>query len=145
MIELNKVENSELLKVKGLQDVFPFAARYISSPEYQQQKYEWYYITDNGFNTPEERSTWIGLICVTDDKYIYGDNLHLSVLEVATPIRGLSIGTRIVDRLIDIARENEYKILTLHMKEDSLIGFYSRFGFKKMIAKGGVELYALEV
>ena len=68
MLNLTQVKATELKNVSGLQEVFPFSYKYLCNPEYLQEKYEWYYITDDQFNDPEERETWLALICVTEDK-----------------------------------------------------------------------------
>lgn len=149
MIELNHIKTEDLLKISGLESIFPFSMIYLNELEFRMPKYEWFYITDSGFNTPEERATWIGLICVTEDKYIYGENLHLSVLEVAKPLRGLTIGTKIVNKLIDVSRENLYTTLSLCVKNDKddrddLIRFYKRFGFQEQNVQGQ-EVFVLDV
>lgn len=145
MIQLNIINAEELKNSDEVKSVFPFSCKYLENPEYCQKKYEWYYITDNFFNDPAEREAWLGLICVTEDKFIYGDNLHLSVIEVAEPIRGLSVGTKIIDRLIDVARQNEYTTLTLHCKNDDLLGFYNRFGFEEVRNDGGMSFHQLKL
>lgn len=145
MLNLTQVNPLELKSVNGLQDVFPFSVMYLNDTEFVQDKYEWYYVTDDQFNDPEERETWLALICVTEDKYIYGDNLHLSVIEVASPIRGMCVGTRVINRLIEIALANNYTTLTLHIKDPNLTSFYERFGFREVQNLGGVVFHQLDL
>lgn len=145
MLNLTQVKAEELKNVSGLQDVFPFSYKYLCNPEYLQEKYEWYYITDDQFNDPEERETWLALICVTEDKYIYGDNLHLSVIEVASPIRGMCVGTRVINKLMEIALDNNYTTLTLHVKDPALTSFYERFGFREVQNLGGMVFHQLDL
>lgn len=145
MLNLTQVNAKELKNVSGISEVFPFSYQYLCNPEYCQEKYEWYYITDDQFNTQEERETWLALICVTEDKLIYGDNLHLSVIEVALPIQGMQVGTRVVNKLIEIALQNNYKTLTLHAKSERLKGFYERFGFEEVRNDGGLTFHQLNL
>lgn len=145
MLNLTQVKAEELKNVSGLQDVFPFSYKYLCNPEYLQEKYEWYYITDDQFNDPEERETWLALISVTEDKYIYGDNLHLSVIEVASPIRGMRVGTRVINKLMEIALDNNYTTLTLHIKDPALTSFYERFGFREVQNLGGMVFHQLDL
>lgn len=145
MINLTQINPKELKTVSGLSEVFPFSLQYLSKPEYVQDKYEWYYITDDQFNDPEERETWLALICVTEDKYIYGDNLHLSVIEVASPIQGMNVGTRVINKLIEVALQNNYTTLTLHIKNPELTSFYERFGFEEVRNDGGMVFHQLKL
>lgn len=145
MLNLTQVKPLELKNVSGLEEVFPFSYKYLCNIEYLQDKYEWYYVTDDQFNDPEERETWLALICVTEDKYIHGDNLHLSVIEVASPIQGMRVGTRVINRLMEVALDNNYTTLTLHVKNPDLAPFYERFGFKEVQNLGGVNFHQLDL
>lgn len=145
MLKLNKISPIELRNSDSIETLFPLASMYLLDPLFIQPKYEWFYITDDRFSTDEERNTWLGLICLTEDKFIYGDNLHLSVLEVAEPIHNLGVGTSIVNMIIDVAMKNYYKTLTLQLRDSSLESFYERFGFKKNQNNGGVEFYQLNL
>lgn len=145
MIYLNEIKATELKSTPGFEEIFPFSLQYLNNAEFCQSKYEWYYITDDQFNDPKERETWLAIICVTEDKYIYGDNLHLSVIEVAEPLQGLYIGTKVIDKLIDVARQNQYTTLTLHIKDKKLESFYKRFGFEEVRNDGGMTFHQLEL
>lgn len=143
MLNLTQVFPKDLKNLSGFQELFPFSYHYLCNPEFVQDKYEWYYITDDQFNDPEEREAWLAMICVTEDKYIYGDNLHLSVIEVASPIQGMNIGTRVINKLMEVALQNNYKTLTLHVKDPNLKSFYERFGFEEVTNDGGLTFHQL--
>ena len=145
MLNLTIVNPTELKNMRDLQEIFPFSYKYLCNPEYLQDKYEWYYVTDDQFSDPGEREAWLALVCVTEDKYIYGDNLHLSVIEVAAPIQGMCVGTRVINKLIDIALANNYSTLTLHIKDPKLTSFYERFGFKEVQNLGGLTFHQLDL
>lgn len=146
MIYLNSINPLNIISDNGfnqyVQEYFPLSKTYLSNDEFIQEKYEWFFITDDMFSREEEREAWLGMICVTEDKFIKKDNLHLSVLEVANPIRGLNIGTRIVSSLIDIARKNGYTTLSLQIQNPELLKFYIRFGFAYENV-GGHDVYVL--
>lgn len=146
MIKLNSIKINDIIGNRvtygNIDTYFPFSKKYIDSPEFQNEKYEWFYITNDEFRNKEEQNTWIGLVCLTENKYVPSDNLHLSVIEVASPILGLNIGTEILDRIIDIARDNNYKTLTLQIQDANLIKFYVRFGFAYDNI-GGRDVYVL--
>ena len=146
MVNFNPVQAQTLLnKITSISGYFPFSLDYINCPEFRSEKYEWFYITDDSFSSEEERQTWLGLVCVTENKFLAGSNLHLSVLEVASPLKGLNIGTSIVDRLIDIARKSGYDLLSLQVRDRDLLQFYRRFGFRDVVLQGGLELQVLDL
>lgn len=146
MILFNPISAEDLYKQsKNISEVFPFAWEYINSSVFRQDRYEWFYITDDSLSTEDARNTWIGLVCVTENKYYTNGNLHLSVLEVAEPLRGLHFGTAIMDKLIDIARNSNYVSFTLQARTPDLVGFYRRFEFRTDYARGGIELQVLDL
>ena len=146
MINFNPIQAETLLRdINRFSTYFPFSVDYIECPEFRTERYEWFYITDDSFRTEEERTTWLGLICVTENKYLGGENIHLSVLEVAEPLRSLNIGTSIVDRFIDISRKSGYDKLSLQVRNRDLMRFYRRFGFRDVVLKGGLELEVLDL
>ena len=146
MVNFNPIKAQVLVnKIDSISQYFPFSADYIECPEFQNERYEWFYITDDSFSTEAERDTWLGLVCVTENKYLGGQNIHLSVLEVASPLRGLNIGTSITDRFIDIARKSGYDTLSLQVRNRDLLKFYRRFGFRDLILQGGMELQVLDL
>lgn len=128
-ISINNLRNGEAYK--NVIDYFPFSKKYIDSYEFGDKKYEWFFITDDSLRTDVEKNTWLGIVCLTENKYVLEDNLHLSVIEVASPIKGLNIGTRILNRIIDIGVKNYYNTLTLQIQDKELLKFYVRFGFTK--------------
>lgn len=146
MINFNPIQADVLFnQIDKFSRYFPFAVDYIECPEFRTEKYEWFFITDDSFSTTEERETWLGLVCVTENKYLGGQNIHLSVLEVAEPLRNLNIGTSIVDRFIDISRRSGYETLSLQVRNRDLLRFYRRFGFRDVVLRGGMELEVLDL
>lgn len=133
MIQLMPLDPQKFVDTKNSNFFFPLVTEYLTSgkwsDEYWHDNYEWFYITDDSFESEEAKHTWIGIVCLTEARF--ENNLHLSVFEVAKPIRGLSIGTEIMDYLIDLGMKNHYRTMSLQVREPSLISFYKRFGFRQ--------------
>ena len=147
MIQLNPISPEKLVNTPNISQIFPLAMEYLTSGKwgdtYWQPQYEWFYITDNSYEDFAAQRTWLGIICVTDESnIIFQGEMHLSVLEVAKPIKGMGIGTEIVDRLIDIAMECNYECMTLQIRNPNLAHFYERFGFKYQVINE-VPMYVL--
>jgi amino-acid N-acetyltransferase len=61
---------------------------------------------------------------------IYGDVGLLRSLSVASRARGSGLGTRLVERLMDLARENGVE--TLYLLTTSAEEYFPRFGFERL-------------
>ena len=73
------------------------------------------------------------------------NDFHLSVFEVATPIRNIGIGTRILDSLIDLAIKYHYNTMSLQVREKGLIPFYTRFGFHEEFIDPDFSYFILNI
>lgn len=131
MIVLTPISPQQITETPNISELFPLAMEYLTSGKwddtYWQDDYEWFVLTDDELQTDAERHTWLGLMCVTEKRFEGG--LHLSVFEVAKPIRRLGMGTKLLSRLIDVCLQQHYEFLTLQIREPQLIQFYKRFGF----------------
>lgn len=131
MIILNPIDAKQITETPNISELFPLAMEYLTSgkwgEEYWKDDYEWFVLTDDELDSDALRHTWLGLICVTEKRFEGG--LHLSIFEVAKPIRRLGMGTKLLSKLIDVCLQNRYDILTLQIREPKLINFYKRFGF----------------
>ena len=148
MIQLIPITANEILQLPDVNQLFPMVSLdYLKRGDcYFDEKFEWFLVTDDKYKNESERKTILAIICVTEDWY---DNLqndfHLSVFEVATPIRNIGIGTRILDHLIDLAVKFHYKTMSLQVRENNLIPFYKRFGFHEELVGPGISCYILNI
>ena len=132
MIQLIPISAKEILQLPEVEKLFPMTTQdYLKRDDYYfQDKFEWFLVTDDKYKNESERKTILAIICVTDEWFEKLENdFHLSVFEVATPIRHIGIGTRILDSLIDLAIKYHYNTMSLQVREKGLIPFYTRFGF----------------
>lgn len=131
MIIFNPIEPQQIIDTPNISELFPMVVEYLNSGKwgktYWGEDYEWFVLTDDELETDTLRRTWLGIICVTEKRFSGG--LHLSIFEVAKPIRRLGMGTKLLSKLIDVCLQNKYEMLTLQVREPGLIGFYKRFGF----------------
>ena len=98
------------------------------------------------YKNESERKTILAIICVTDEWFEKLENdFHLSVFEVATPIRNIGIGTRILDSIIDLAIKYHYNTMSLQVREKGLIPFYTRFGFHEEFIDPDFSYFVLNI
>lgn len=148
MIQLIPITANEILQLDEVETLFPMVSLdYLKRGDYYfDEKFEWFLVTDDKYKTESERKTILAIICVTDSWHTNLDNdFHLSVFEVASPIRHFGIGTRILDSLIDTAIKYHYKTMSLQVREKSLSPFYTRFGFHEEIIGPGVSCFILNL
>jgi GNAT superfamily N-acetyltransferase len=103
---------------------FDIVPRYLKEPLYQADNYEWFYIGYKDYDVPA------AIICLTENRY-KENSLHLSVFQVAEPIRGLGIGGQVIRALIKFAIQQNFNSFTLLAMNDSLYSYYQKFGLKR--------------
>lgn len=148
MIQLIPITANEILQLPEVEKLFPMVSLdYLKRGDcYFQEKFEWFLVTDDKYKNESERKTILAIICVSDEWYERLENdFHLSVFEVATPIRNVGIGTRILDSLIDLAIKYHYNTMSLQVREKSLIPFYTRFGFHEELIGPGFSCFILNI
>jgi GNAT superfamily N-acetyltransferase len=64
------------------------------------------------------------------DKYI-PEALHLGLIEVSNDFKGNGIGSKLMNIIIDYAKEHGYPSMTLRAHDDTRLPFYYKFGFKE--------------
>ena len=62
------------------------------------------------------------------------DDVHITNIVVKKNYRKLGIGTKILERLIEISKELDFKSITLEVNENNInaIKLYKKFGFKNL-------------
>ena len=148
MIQLIPISAKEILQLPEVEKLFPMTTQdYLKRDDYYfQDKFEWFLVTDDKYKNESERKTILAIICVTDEWFEKLENdFHLSVFEVATPIRNIGIGTRILDSLIDLAIKYHYNTMSLQVREKGLIPFYTRFGFHEEFAYPDFSCFILNI
>jgi|SRR5574344_513328 GNAT superfamily N-acetyltransferase len=101
-------------------EIFPYSQKYIENSKFRNCDWDSFY--DDDCDLP------IALTILKDDDEMR-DTLHISLLEVAVPIRGLGYGLKVLNTIINLANTNGYKYITLHMAEPGLYNFYKKVGF----------------
>ncbi len=85
----------------------------------------------------EKENSGIHIIAVYNSKvigharlFLENDIGQISQVVVAEEYRGMNIGSKVINRIVDIAREFKVEYVELNSRE-SAIGFYERLGFIK--------------
>ena len=148
MIHLNQITPNEIISFQDVDKIFPMSVNdYLKRGDtFFDNKYEWFFVTNDKYKTDAERKTMISLICLTEnwwDEYLEND-LHISVFEVAAPIKNMGIGTEIMDYIIDMAVKYHYSSISLQVREPNLKHFYTKFGFRE-VKIGNIPFFILDL
>ena len=83
-------------------------------------------------------AAWFRLFPAEDPGYGFvGEDVPELTMGVAEDARGRGIGSALMKRVIEVAKDEGYNSLSLSVKRDSsAVGLYERFGFK---TKGGSD------
>ena len=118
-----------LCLTRKMKDCFPLSEKYLNDKKiYGNDDFvDWYEII-----FPDITITPAALLCCLKTDSLHINNaLHISVFEVATPIQHYGRGTQIMNKIIEIAENNNYDYITLRANDISLLHFYKNFGFKR--------------
>lgn len=95
----------------------------------------------NVFKQELENKNSIYIVAKIEDKIVgFGgiwksvDDVHITNIVVKKDCRHLGIGAKILDKLINIAKELKFTSITLEVNENNEIALrlYEKFGFKKL-------------
>lgn len=78
-------------------------------------------------------AAWFRLFSAEDPGYGFvGEDVPELTMGVAEDARGRGIGSALMKRVIEVAKDEGYNSLSLSVKRDSsAVGLYERFGFKR--------------
>lgn len=127
MIHLESI-NAQKLMQQPILSYFPLCRCYLSEPLFSQPQYEWFMATDDQFEADLKFLPY-GIVCVTENKFLPSDNMHISCIEISTEVRSMGLGSALMNYLIATALDNDYKYVTLQIREPHLETYYNRFGF----------------
>jgi len=101
----------------------------IHGSEYSTDDFQWYEAVDVNLKEPV-----VAVLCLTTNR-VLPSSVHVSVFEVKSSMRGRGIGTMVMERLLSDC-EGLCRVVTLRPRNEGLIDFYGRLGFRTTIIDG---------
>ena len=99
---------------------FPMLQKYLENPAFDDADWLGFY---------DEKCEYGLAYAVCIDDLEIENALHISAFEVAKPIRRKGYGKKVLNELINLAKETNYSYITLRVASPDLKDFYRKFGF----------------